>query len=65
MSKAILSGARFVGQRLPRKEDQRLLTGKGRYVDDISMPGLLHAAFVRSRGARGRIVGLDTSAALA
>jgi len=65
MSGPILTGARFVGQRLPRKEDQRLLTGKGRYVDDVSMPGLLHAAFVRSTVARGRITSLDTSAAKA
>jgi carbon-monoxide dehydrogenase large subunit len=65
MSAQMLTGARFIGQRLPRKEDQRLLTGRGRYVDDISMPGLLHAAFVRSTVARGQITSLDTSAAKA
>jgi aerobic carbon-monoxide dehydrogenase large subunit len=61
----MLTGARFVGHRLPRKEDQRLLTGKGRYVDDVSMPGLLHAAFARSTVARGAITSLDTEAAKA
>lgn len=58
-------GARFVGQRLPRREDARLLTGGGSYVDDVVRPGMLHAAFVRSDVARGRIVAVDVSAALA
>jgi carbon-monoxide dehydrogenase large subunit len=57
------AGARFVGQRVPRHEDARFLAGRGRYVDDIVMPGMLHAAFVRSDIARGRIVEFDTSAA--
>ncbi|MDG2003670.1 MAG: xanthine dehydrogenase family protein molybdopterin-binding subunit [Novosphingobium sp.] len=65
MSATMLTGARFIGQRLPRKEDQRLLTGKGRYVDDVSMPGMLHAAFVRSTVARGTVTMLDTEAAKA
>ncbi len=45
--------ARFVGQRVRRHEDARLLTGRGAYVDDIVLPGTLHAAFVRSDFARG------------
>ena len=45
--------ARWVGQAVRRREDPRLLTGHGRYVDDVTMPGLLHAAFVRSPVARG------------
>jgi carbon-monoxide dehydrogenase large subunit len=57
--------ARFVGQRLPRKEDARLLTGRGAYADDISVPGMLHAVFVRSPIARGKILKIDASQALA
>ena len=41
---------------LPRKEDERLLTGHGRYIDDIEVPGALHACFVRSPHAHARIV---------
>ena len=55
--------ARLVGNRISRKEDPRLLTGMGRYVDDIVVPGMLHAAFARSDIARGRIVGVDIAAA--
>jgi CO/xanthine dehydrogenase Mo-binding subunit len=48
-----------------RVEDPRLLVGQGRYVDDISLPGMVHAAFVRSPHPHARIVSIDTSAALA
>ena len=48
-----------------RREDPRLLTGHGRYVDDVVVPGMLHAAFVRSDVARGRITRLDVEAARA
>jgi carbon-monoxide dehydrogenase large subunit len=58
-----ITAARFIGQRLPRKEDPRLLTGKGSFVDDIVLPGMLHAAFVRSPIARGRIRSIDAAAA--
>ena len=58
-------GGRFVGQSVPRREDLRLLTGRGRYVDDVRLPGLLHAHFVRSDVARARITRLDVSAAKA
>ncbi len=57
--------ARFVGQRVARHEDARLVTGRGRYVDDIKVPRTLHAAFARSDVARGRIVSVDTAAAAA
>jgi carbon-monoxide dehydrogenase large subunit len=57
--------ARYVGQTVPRKEDPRLLTGRGRYVDDIALPGMLHAAFVRSPYARATIKRIDTAAARA
>jgi carbon-monoxide dehydrogenase large subunit len=59
------AAARFVGQSVQRKEDRRLVTGHGRYVDDVSLPGLLHAAFLRSEFAKARIKGIDTSAARA
>src|SRR4051794_24260867 len=51
----------LVGSPTRRKEDLRLLTGKGRFVDDVTVPGLLHAAFVRSPHARARVVSVDTS----
>lgn len=57
--------ARWIGQRMPRREDSRLVTGRGRYVDDYQPAGTLHATFVRSTVARGRIVTLDTSEAAA
>jgi carbon-monoxide dehydrogenase large subunit len=56
---------RFVGQSVQRKEDPRLLTGRGTYVDDVTMPRMLHAAFLRSDVARARITHIDTSAARA
>jgi aerobic carbon-monoxide dehydrogenase large subunit len=55
---------RFVGQKVVRKEDARLVTGHGRYVDDVVLPGMLHAHFVRSDLARARITSIDVSAAL-
>lgn len=59
------AAARFVGQRVPRHEDARFLTGRGQYVDDIPLPRTLHAAFARSDVARGKIVSVDTAAARA
>ncbi|MDA8068446.1 MAG: xanthine dehydrogenase family protein molybdopterin-binding subunit, partial [Actinomycetota bacterium] len=56
---------RHVGQPLRRKEDPRLITGRARYIDDISLPGTLWAAFVRSPEAHARIGSIDTSAAAA
>jgi carbon-monoxide dehydrogenase large subunit len=55
---------RIVGQRVRRVEDPALLRGSGRYVDDIHVPGILHAAFVRSPHAHARIVSIDKAAAL-
>jgi carbon-monoxide dehydrogenase large subunit len=52
-----------IGQSLPRKEDYRFLTGKGRYLDDIVIPGALHAYFVRSPYAHARIGFVDASTA--
>ena len=48
---------------MPRTEDQRMVTGHGRYIDDLNKPGMVHAAFVRSTVASGRIVDLDASEA--
>ena len=47
---------KFVGDRHLRKEDPRLLTGRGRYVGDIALPGMLHVALLRSPHAHARIV---------
>ncbi|HXH82297.1 MAG TPA: xanthine dehydrogenase family protein molybdopterin-binding subunit, partial [Candidatus Tectomicrobia bacterium] len=58
-------GARYVGAAVPRREDPRLLRGEGRFVDDVALPGMLHAAFVRSPHAHARIVRIDTAAAVA
>lgn len=54
---------RHIGRRIPRKEDRRLLIGAGRYLDDIEVPGALHACFVRSPHAHARIVAIDAEAA--
>jgi carbon-monoxide dehydrogenase large subunit len=59
-----MSAARYVGRRVSRAEDPRLLTGHGTFVDDIVRPGMLHACFVRSPLPRARILGIDPSAAL-
>jgi aerobic carbon-monoxide dehydrogenase large subunit len=58
-----INAARYIGQRVPRKEDPRLLTGRGQFVDDIVLPGMLHVAFARSPIARGKILSIDTAAA--
>ncbi|HUE59251.1 MAG TPA: xanthine dehydrogenase family protein molybdopterin-binding subunit, partial [Acidimicrobiales bacterium] len=54
---------RYSGARISRVEDARLLTGHGTYVDDISLPGMLHACFVRSPFARAAIRGVDAKEA--
>ena len=53
------------GARVKRIEDPALLRGRGRFVDDIAFPDLLHAAFVRSPLAHARVRGIDKTAALA
>jgi len=54
-----------VGRRMRRKEDPPLIQGRGKFIDDIDVAGVLHAAFVRSPEAHARITSIDTSAALA
>jgi carbon-monoxide dehydrogenase large subunit len=57
--------ANVVGQRIRRREDPRFITGQGRYVDDIKIPGALHVTFVRSPWAHAKINAIDASAARA
>ena len=54
----------FIGAPMERREDLRFLRGRGEYVDDLVVEGLLHAVILRSAVAHGRIVSLDISAAL-
>jgi len=58
-------GARHFGARIARLEDPALLTGRGRFADDIRLAGALHACFVRSPHAHAKIRAIDTSAARA
>jgi carbon-monoxide dehydrogenase large subunit len=58
-------GIEGIGARVTRKEDKRFITGKGRYTDDMTVPGMKHAAFVRSPHAHAKITGIDISAAKA
>ena len=53
----------MVGASVKRKEDPGLITGAGKYVGDIKLPGLAHVAFVRSPYAHANILGIDTAAA--
>ena len=59
------SGAKWIGKSIPRVEDAKLLTGKGRYIDDLAVPHMAHAAVLRSPHAHARIVSIDTSRARA
>ena len=59
------TGYRFIGKPMPRKEDERLVTGKGRFTDDFSLPGEAYAAMVRSPHPHARIVAIDAAAAKA
>ena len=54
---------KYVGQRMTRTEDPRLLTGQALFVDDVQIPGMLHAAFLRSDYAHARVKSIDVSAA--
>ena len=55
--------AKWVGQRMKRKEDPRLIQGLAHYVDDLALPGQLYAAFLRSPYAHARLQRIDRSAA--
>ena len=54
---------RFFGATVRRREDPRLVTGRGRYVGDVALPGLLHVAIARSPHAHARIRAIDASEA--
>jgi len=56
---------RFIGRSIPRQEDRRLLLGRGRFIADIHLPGMLHVAFVRSAVAHARIRSIEIARALA
>ncbi|KGF67198.1 carbon monoxide dehydrogenase [Hoeflea sp. BAL378] len=56
-------GMEGIGARVARKEDKRFITGKGKYTDDMVVPGMKQAHFVRSPHAHAKIVSIDTSAA--
>ena len=56
---------KLVGTRVKRREDPRLIQGKGTYVDDLKIVGMQYVAFKRSDVAHGRIVAIDTAAAAA
>ncbi|WP_346896913.1 xanthine dehydrogenase family protein molybdopterin-binding subunit [uncultured Roseibium sp.] len=58
-------GVQGIGARALRKEDKRFITGKGRYTDDMVLPRMTYAAFVRSPHAHAKVKGIDASAALA
>src|SRR5262245_49026807 len=56
-------GERYTGASVKRVEDPRILTGRGHYVDDVKVPGMVHAAFLRSPFAHALIGSIDVSAA--
>ena len=58
-----LPATRYLGESVHRIEDERVLTGGGRYVDDLQLTGMLHAVFVRSPLAHARITSVDVSRA--
>ena len=53
----------MIGRSPRRKEDERLIAGRGRFIDDIVLPGSLHLALVRSTHARARVIAIDVTAA--
>jgi aerobic carbon-monoxide dehydrogenase large subunit len=56
---------KFVGERIKRREDPRLITGTGMYVDDLRLPGMLNATVLRSPHAHAKIISIDLSKARA
>jgi CO/xanthine dehydrogenase Mo-binding subunit len=57
------SGNRLIGTSIRREEDPLLITGKGCYVDDIDLPGMLYLAVLRSPYAHAKIISIDVSKA--
>src|SRR3989454_5483607 len=62
---ATATGTRLFGAPEKRREDPRFITGRGQYVDDVKLPGMTHAAFVRSPHAHARLKRIDTARARA
>ena len=60
----MVSATRYVGEPVRRREDLRMLTGKGRYIDDVKAPGMLYAAFVRSPYPNAQVTRIDVGPAL-
>ena len=60
---ATVASDRLFGKAIKRREDPRFITGRGQYVDDVKLPGMTYAAFVRSPHAHARIRQIDTAAA--
>ncbi|MFI5613631.1 xanthine dehydrogenase family protein molybdopterin-binding subunit [Amycolatopsis sp. NPDC051903] len=65
MSDTLVPEGTMIGRRLERREDERLLTGHGGYLDDLDLPDALAAAFLRSPHAHAKILSFDASEALA
>jgi aerobic carbon-monoxide dehydrogenase large subunit len=61
---ATVAPDRLFGKSIKRREDPRFITGRGNYVDDVRLPGMTYAAFVRSPHAHARVRRIDTRAAL-
>ncbi|MCH8859011.1 MAG: hypothetical protein IID54_05440, partial [Proteobacteria bacterium] len=62
---SLVKSFKSIGQPIRRKEDFRLLTGRGRFTDDFNLPGQTHAVMVRSPYPHARIKGIDASNATA
>ena len=60
-----VGATKYIGQRIARREDPRFLTGRTRYVDDLRLPRMVHAAFVRSMHAHADIAAIRTDRATA
>src|SRR2546428_10804737 len=58
-------GAKYFGAAVKRREDPRFLRGDGRFIDDVTLPGMLHAAFLRSPHAHAVVKMIHTAAAAA
>ncbi|MGH3361102.1 MAG: hypothetical protein ACRDOM_01465, partial [Nocardioides sp.] len=56
-------GTAEIGRDRRRKEDQRLITGRTRWTDNLTLPGMLHLAMIRSPFAHAKILSIDTAAA--
>ncbi len=65
MTATVDAPERLVGKAIKRREDPRLITGAGSFLDDVRLPGMAHAAVLRSPYAHARIRGIDVSRALA